>query len=85
MIPPFCGVEQGAELLGWSVYKVRQGVRTGEIPCKKSGPVYLINLPQWLKQLGIPLEWFLSQGNDNGNEKRPSTGWSPVARPGVKR
>ncbi len=85
MIKPYCGVEEGAALIGWSVYKVRQGVRSGKIPCEKSGPVYLINLPLWLNQLGIPIEWFLSQDNNVGNEKRPGTGWSPVARPGMKR
>lgn len=50
--PPFQKIPQAAETTGLSQYFLRRGCKDGSIPHVKSGPVYLVNVPALLRQLG---------------------------------
>lgn len=52
-IPPFLGIEDTCQVTGLSQYYLRNGCRSGEIPCVKSGRVYMINLPALLQKLNV--------------------------------
>lgn len=51
--PPFQKIPEACKTTGLSMYFLRKGCRDGSIPCVKSGPVYLVNVPRLLKQLGV--------------------------------
>lgn len=50
-IPPFLSIEKACEVTGLSQYFLRSGCKSGEIPCVKSGRVYMINVPALLAKL----------------------------------
>ena len=50
-IPPFLNIEKACEVTGLSQFWLRTKAKSGEIPCLKSGRVYLINVPALLRQL----------------------------------
>lgn len=50
--PPFQRIPQAAETTGLSQYYLRRGCKDGSIPHIRSGPVYFINIPALLRQLG---------------------------------
>lgn len=56
ILPPFQKIPQAAATTGLSQYYLRRGCKDGSIPHIRSGPVYLINIPALLKQLGAA-EW----------------------------
>lgn len=52
-LPPFLSIEQACQVTGLSQYFLRNGCRSGEVPCVRSGRVYLVNLPALLRKLGV--------------------------------
>ena len=50
-IPPFLSIEKACEVTGLSQYYLRNGCRSGEVPCLKSGRVYMVNVPALLEKL----------------------------------
>ena len=50
-IPPFLSIERACEVTGLSQYYLRNGCRSGEIPCIKAGRVYRVNVPALLRKL----------------------------------
>lgn len=50
---PFVGIDEASRLTGLSRFYIRRGVRSGEIPCIKSGQKFLINLPAFFRSLGL--------------------------------
>lgn len=53
-MPPFQKIPDACRTTGLSQYYLRKGCKDGSIPHVKSGPVYLINVPKLLEQLGVP-------------------------------
>ncbi len=51
-IPPFLNIEQACEATGLSQYYLRNGCKSGEVPCVKSGRIYMVNIPALLRKLG---------------------------------
>lgn len=49
---PFQKISEACKTTGLSMYYLRNGVRSGEIPHIKSGKDIYINVPALLKQLG---------------------------------
>lgn len=54
-IPPFLSIEQACQVTGLSQYYLRAGCRSGEVPCVKSGRVYMVNVPALLRKLGAEI------------------------------
>ena len=52
-IPPFLNIEQACQVTGLSQFYLRNGCRSGEVPCVKSGRVYMINIPALLRKLDL--------------------------------
>lgn len=50
-IPPFLNIEKACEVTGLSQYYLRNGCRSGEVPCIRSGRVYMVNVPALLRKL----------------------------------
>ena len=50
-IPPFLNIEKACEITGLSQYYLRNGCKSGEVPCLKSGRVYMVNIPALLRKL----------------------------------
>lgn len=55
-IPPFLNIEKACEVTGLSMYYLRNGCRSGEVPCLKSGRVYMVNVPALLRKLNAEAE-----------------------------
>lgn len=55
-IPPFLNIEKTCEVTGLSMYYLRNGCRSGEVPCLKSGRVYMVNVPALLRKLNAEVE-----------------------------
>ena len=51
---PFQKIPEACKTTGLSQYYLRQGCKSGDIPCIKSGTVYLVNVPALLEKLGVP-------------------------------
>lgn len=60
--PPFQRIPQAAETTGLSQYYLRRGCKDGSIPHIRSGPVYFINIPALLRQLGA------AEGDEEPND-----------------
>ena len=60
--PPFQRIPQAAETTGLSQYYLRRGCKDGSIPHIRSGPVYFINIPALLQQLGA------AEGDEEPND-----------------
>ncbi len=52
-VPPFLSIERACEITGLSQYYLRNGCKNGEVPCIKSGRVYMVNIPALLRKLGV--------------------------------
>lgn len=50
-LPPFLSIEQACQVTGLSQFFLRNGCRSGEVPCVKSGRVYMVNVPALLRKL----------------------------------
>ena len=50
-IPPFLSIERACEVTGLSQYYLRNGCKSGDVPCVKSGRVYMVNVPALLRKL----------------------------------
>jgi len=50
-IPPFLTIEKACEVTGLSQFYLRNGCKNGEVPCIRSGRVYMVNLPALLRKL----------------------------------
>ena len=50
--PSFLGIVEASTVTGLSQYYLRQGCRSGNVPCVRSGRVYLVNVPALLRKLG---------------------------------
>lgn len=50
---PFLKIREAAAVTGLSEYFLRQGCRSGNIDCVRSGQVYFINMPRLIKKFGI--------------------------------
>lgn len=55
-IQPLQKIPDACRTTGLSQYFLRKGCRDGSIPHIKSGQTYYINVPAFLKQLGVPLQ-----------------------------
>ena len=63
-VKPFLGVKDACRVSGLSQKYIRRGLKDGTIPHIVSGSevsgkghgTYMINMPAWLKQLGVPLQ-----------------------------
>lgn len=53
---PFQSIAAASRSTGLSVYFLRNGVKSGDIPHIKSGAKYLVNVPALLRQLGVETE-----------------------------
>lgn len=51
---PFQRPADVARLTGIPISHIRAGVRDGSIPCQWFGRSCLVNLPAYLRQLGVP-------------------------------
>ena len=49
----FASINETAQITGLSSHYVRKGVRSGEIPCIKSGQKYFVKLPAFFRSLGL--------------------------------
>ena len=49
----FASIDEASRITGLSRFYIRRGVRSGEIPCIKSGQKFLINLPAFFRSLGL--------------------------------
>lgn len=54
---PFQKIPDACRTTGLSQYYLRKGCRDGSIPCIRSGPTYYVNIPELLKQLGVPFQF----------------------------
>ena len=54
---PFQKISDACRTTGLSQYYLRRGCRDGSIPCIRSGPTYYVNVPELLKQLGVPFQF----------------------------
>lgn len=50
---PFQRVADVARRTGLPISRIRAGVKDGSIPCQRFGRSYLVNLPAYLRQLGV--------------------------------
>ena len=48
---PFQKIDEAVKTTGLSAYYLRQGCRSGSIPCVRSGRTFYINIPELLQQL----------------------------------
>lgn len=48
---PFQKIEDAVKTTGLSAYYLRQGCRSGTIPCVRSGRTFYVNVPELLQQL----------------------------------
>lgn len=48
---PFQKIESAVKTTGLSAYYLRQGCRSGTIPCVRSGRTFYVNVPLLLRQL----------------------------------
>lgn len=46
-------ISETAQITGLSRHYIRLGVRSGDIPCIKSGQKFLVNLPAFFRSLGL--------------------------------
>lgn len=51
---PFLKIKDACAVTGLSQYFLRKGCKDGRIPHIRSGPTYYINVPELMKQLGVP-------------------------------
>ena len=49
---PFQKIREAVETTGLSAYFLRNGCKSGTVPCVKSGTTYFVNVPALLKMLG---------------------------------
>lgn len=50
---PFQRPAEVARRTGIPISRIRAGVKDGSIPCKRFGRTCLVNLPAYLRQLGV--------------------------------
>lgn len=48
---PFQKIDEAVKTTGLSAYYLRQGCRSGSIPCVRSGRTFYVNIPALLHQL----------------------------------
>lgn len=53
---PFQRAEYVARITGIPISHIRTGVKDGTIPCMWFGKTYLVNVPAYLRKLGVTLD-----------------------------
>lgn len=51
---PFQKIPEACKTTGLSQYFLRKGYKDGSVPHVKSGPMYYVNVPALMAQLGVP-------------------------------
>lgn len=49
----YAKIREAVKITGLSAYYLRNGCRSGEIPCVRSGSTYYINIPALLQKLSM--------------------------------
>lgn len=50
---PFLKIKDAVVVTGLSSYFLRNGCKSGNVPCVMSGGVYYVNIPALLRKLGV--------------------------------
>lgn len=50
---PFQSIADAAKTTGLSMYFIRKGCRSGDIPCIESGSKYMVNMPALFRKYGL--------------------------------